>query len=1056
MPRGRFNFSFNSPPTQPRNSNPGPEQPYIPPTYRFNSNSGEAQPDFPAPLAQVGRSSPSASQPFNFNSPISPAQPSQSFSFTFSDVSGRASRNRQFQFTGANPTQPSSSNPIPTAQTTTHRNTSLCPPCSTLDLETALARAHSLYENARRDRNTRRLVTCRSSGPNRPIYLRDFYFVTSLGRRLSSSAPSSSRNCKLCDFFRQNITGDSNSTEVGYKLLAICSSESYLFQPPRKDACGRWLKRESWDDLEFEYNVFVAVVPEVEGVPRTGLPLRWLEMELPKVGAIYRLTKPLGGEQRVVLPRVVRAEADMAWVKRCLACCRGNHRVCCAPRKPDGATMTGFRVIDCAKEPPVVVEVPWSEKYVALSYVWGSLKGDWPRTVTDAVHVTKALGEKYLWVDRLCIDQSNFDEKMALIARMGDIYAGAEFTIVNAAGDAGTGLPGVLGTPRIPQPRVELDRKPGGNRGAANSWAEEDPGDAYLDLLNVPVAEYERETEGHSLWLDTFRHGLDNVMKIDLSELTIQDESEERARKYGISLEDLDFYQDWALDSNIPFDEFMEKQKLLATTIGITIPELVPYFKRKIASDTGQPIPDGEPLPRLSHPDEYITNPSKPLTPLPPGATPGKTILLSTLPSPQHTIRHSVWATRGWTYQEGVLSTRRLVFTPHQLYWECNGMAIHESIALPMKTLHVPSDDRTHLHFADYMLSGIFRGDVRAVPELQYGFREEAGHGVDGEVKRLDAHLRAYTSRKLTNAGDSLDAFLGVAARYAPGRDSQGGGLALLQGMPVWTGLFADGRRAALQDTFAFSVSVWFHVARPVERHAELFVVDCPRRACFPSWSWIGWEGAVEFNGDNMVEEGNRPEEDDQDCQGDNAHVDFFMAMLQPEWISSVDRLWSAEMVLHSEDGSHSTILSGQVPNLGDFAGGGKNSGKKWLLTVKDPLVVKHLYLMHSSRGRWKRLMGKVAELHLSVSITEEELTVGHKAGNLVSVLIFAGTVPFVWDGRARFLILRKVDASGNRWERIGRLVLTIEEWMMGKYKDSAQMVNDLPVRKFGKDITLI
>ena len=42
---------------------------------------------------------------------------------------------------------------------------------------------------------------------------------------------------------------------------------------------------------------------------------------------------------------------------------------------------------------------------------------------------------------------------------------------------------------------------------------------------------------------------------------------------------------------------------------------------------------------------------------------------------------------------------------------------------------------------------------------------------------------------------------------------------------------------------------------------------------------------------------------------------------------------------------------------------------------------------------------------------------------------------PFVWDGRARFLVLRQVDRVERHLERIGNLVLKIEEWAMGKYK---------------------
>ena len=35
-------------------------------------------------------------------------------------------------------------------------------------------------------------------------------------------------------------------------------------------------------------------------------------------------------------------------------------------------------------------------------------------------------------------------------------------------------------------------------------------------------------------------------------------------------------------------------------------------------------------------------------------------------------INSSRWASRGWTFQESILSSRRLMFTAEQVYWECN------------------------------------------------------------------------------------------------------------------------------------------------------------------------------------------------------------------------------------------------------------------------------------------------------------------------------------------------------------------------------------------------
>lgn len=89
---------------------------------------------------------------------------------------------------------------------------------------------------------------------------------------------------------------------------------------------------------------------------------------------------------------------------------------------------------------------PFTEKYMALSYVWGTgPPEDWPKVVTDAVDVTARLGLQHLWVDRPCIDRNNAQEKHFLISKMSGIYECAEFTILAAAGaDAVHGLPGAV------------------------------------------------------------------------------------------------------------------------------------------------------------------------------------------------------------------------------------------------------------------------------------------------------------------------------------------------------------------------------------------------------------------------------------------------------------------------------------------------------------------------------------------------------------------------------------------------------------------------------------
>jgi hypothetical protein len=75
---------------------------------------------------------------------------------------------------------------------------------------------------------------------------------------------------------------------------------------------------------------------------------------------------------------------------------------------------------------------------------------------------------------------------------------------------------------------------------------------------------------------------------------------------------------------------------------------------------------------------------------------------------------------------------------------------------------------------------------------------------------------------------------------------------------------------------------------------------------------------------------------------------------------------------------------------------------------------MRQMALMHSViDGEWKRLMSKRVQIHLSARMTESELMAGHKTGDIVTVLVFASRVPFICNGTARFLILRKADEAG-------------------------------------------
>ena len=173
------------------------------------------------------------------------------------------------------------------------------------------------------------------------------------------------------------------------------------------------------------------------------------------------------------------------WLNRC------ERHIGCGPDHSSKDFNFPFRLIDVQRG--CLVEAPVDCRYVALSYVWGSVKqvmlnkvtqnfleqegsisakglkdpeGEYinlkphlegrviPRTIRDAILLCQLLKEDYLWADSLCILQddefqdgngawTNAD-KLAQIPKMDIIYGASLLTIIAASGaDSNAGLPGV-------------------------------------------------------------------------------------------------------------------------------------------------------------------------------------------------------------------------------------------------------------------------------------------------------------------------------------------------------------------------------------------------------------------------------------------------------------------------------------------------------------------------------------------------------------------------------------------------------------------------------------
>ncbi|KAF4854138.1 hypothetical protein CGCSCA4_v001849 [Colletotrichum siamense] len=63
--------------------------------------------------------------------------------------------------------------------------------------------------------------------------------------------------------------------------------------------------------------------------------------------------------------------------------------------------------------------------------------------VRQAIALTSLVGQRYLWVDTLCIDHSRIAESTTQLQNMGAIYANASLTIVALDRDAEDGFPGL-------------------------------------------------------------------------------------------------------------------------------------------------------------------------------------------------------------------------------------------------------------------------------------------------------------------------------------------------------------------------------------------------------------------------------------------------------------------------------------------------------------------------------------------------------------------------------------------------------------------------------------
>jgi hypothetical protein len=159
------------------------------------------------------------------------------------------------------------------------------------------------------------------------------------------------------------------------------------------------------------------------------------------------------------------SQVDFELVKKWFQLCETSHGNECGQPGLTPREVRQIRLVDVRNGQ--IIDSTTNERFVALSYIWGpwqqfclkkdnhkhlkrahGLKYDkMPTTIKDAFDVVDRLGERYIWIDRLCVLLDDEKDKME------QIYSAAILTIITAnACCSNANIPGVQSdTRRITQ-----------------------------------------------------------------------------------------------------------------------------------------------------------------------------------------------------------------------------------------------------------------------------------------------------------------------------------------------------------------------------------------------------------------------------------------------------------------------------------------------------------------------------------------------------------------------------------------------------------------------------
>ncbi|KAK8135076.1 hypothetical protein PG984_007088 [Apiospora sp. TS-2023a] len=189
-----------------------------------------------------------------------------------------------------------------------------------------------------------------------------------------------------------------------------------------------------------------------------------------------------------------------------------------------------------------------------------------------------------------------------------------------------------------------------------------------------------------------------------------------------------------------------------------------------------------------------------------------------------HFVKDSAWVTRGWTFQESILSRRRVLFTSSEMSFLCNSMHCAESWKAPLKEIeHMSTNPFQGLTLQQFSNFGRYTHKIRA--------------------DLITACLKQYMERKLTYPSDALDACTGVLKRLETDKELFTCGILTAQIDS------SDEQSIRPPGSDDLPLSKTYNVRASLEGNRYLLwitwyhTIPSSRRASLPSWSFLGWDG---------------------------------------------------------------------------------------------------------------------------------------------------------------------------------------------------------------------